>query len=249
MAGVTGVLILITVFAFLTQREIYQMLGKAGYPAAFIPGLSAGVLVSLGAYFAPRFNLDLLTVYGVAVALVAIVFLFQQPEQRRFASIAATIVGITLAPLMLGFLTQTVLLAGFGLTIWIIAVAKFADVGGLLVGMAIGRHKLAPKLSPKKTWEGLGGGIIASILIGMGSVALFPQYFPDAFTPWLAGFIAIPVALAGISADLFESCLKREAGVKDSGKLFPGIGGAFDLTDSFIFAAPIAFLCLRPVIG
>src|SRR5690606_37421657 len=126
---------------------------------------------------------------------------------------------------------------------------KFADVGGLLVGMAIGRHKLAPNLSPKKTWEGVIGGICFSIIAGTVAVIALPEYFPTGLTPVFAALIAAPLAVVGISADLFESCLKREARVMDSGRIFPGIGGAFVLTDSVLLAAPVAFLCLRPLLG
>lgn len=244
-----GVALLVAVFAFLTQREIYDLLGRIGAQASTGYGLAAGVLVSLGSYFAPLVNLDLATVFAGAVVLVVIAFLFQPLNSRLFRGIGATVFGITLGPLMLSFIMQIVLLGDFALGLWVIGAAKFADVGGLLVGMAIGRHKLAPNLSPNKTWEGVIGGVCFSILFGGLTVLFLPQFFPENLTPWLAALIALPVAVAGISADLFESALKREAKTKDAGNLFPGIGGAFDLTDSLLLAAPVGYLCLRPLLG
>src|SRR5690606_18073451 len=110
---------------------------------------------------------------------------------------------------------------------------------------AIGKHKFSPVLSPKKTWEGVIGGIIISIGVGVGFVALFGDYLPSAFTMAKAAIIAGPIAIAGIASDLLESALKREAGVKDSGAIIPGIGGAFDLSDSLILSAPLGYFLFR----
>ena len=124
------------------------------------------------------------------------------------------------------------------------AVAKCADVGGLLVGMKIGKTPLSV-ISPKKTYEGAAGGVVFSMLIGVILVALFPDFLPTGFSWWLAALIAIPVAVASIASDLVESAFKRQAGVKDSGKLIPGIGGAFDLSDSLILSAPLGYLLFK----
>ena len=83
------------------------------------------------------------------------------------------------------------------------------------------------------------------MLIGIILVRLFPDHLPDGFSWWLAGLIAIPVAVAAIASDLVESAFKRQAGVKDSGKLIPGIGGAFDLADSLILSAPLGYLLFK----
>lgn len=249
LLGTAGVVLLVAVFGFFTQHEIYRMLSKCGYQAAVTPGLVVGLFVSVAAYVGPRWQVDLAAIFGGAVAVLIITFLLEPPEKRRFTSIAATLFGVALAPFMLSFLTQIVLLANVALVLWVIGVAKFADVGGLLVGMAIGRHKLAPRLSPKKTWEGVIGGICFSVIVGAASVYWLPAHFPEGLTPLFAGIIAVPLAISGICADLFESALKREAQIKDSGRVFPGIGGAFDLTDSILLAAPVAYLCLRPLLG
>jgi phosphatidate cytidylyltransferase len=83
------------------------------------------------------------------------------------------------------------------------------------------------------------------MLIGIILMALFPDFLPDGFSWWLAALIAIPVAVASIASDLVESAFKRQAGVKDSGKLIPGIGGAFDLSDSLILSAPLGYLLFK----
>lgn len=247
--GEIGAVLLIATAALLTQWEIYQLLGKIGRRASVRLGCTLGLGISIGAYFAVPYHVELASVFALAVVIVVVAHLFQPVSERFFQRIGATVFGLALAPLLLGFFSLVLRLPhGMSLLVWIIAVAKFADVGGLLTGMAFGRTKLAPNLSPKKTREGAAGGVLWSVAIGAGSVALFPHLFPEALSPLLAGIIAIPVAIAGICSDLFESAVKREAGVKDSGKLIPGIGGAFDLTDSALLAAPVGYFLLARVI-
>jgi phosphatidate cytidylyltransferase len=133
------------------------------------------------------------------------------------------------------------------LTIWIVAVAKCTDVGGLLVGMQIGKTPLSV-ISPKKTYEGAIGGIAFAMLIGLFVLGVFNVYAPEGFTWWLSALMAIPVGIASIASDLVESAFKRQAGVKDSGNIIPGIGGVFDLTDSLILTAPLGYLLFKYLI-
>lgn len=245
--GQTGVILLVVVFALLTQYEIYKLLQAIGPRPHVGLGLAMGVLVSLGTFSGGPFGL--MEAYGVALVVLVLAFLPQLPAQRTFANIAATFFGVTFAPFMLGFLSEVVILAGVPTAIWLIGVTKFADVGGLLTGMAFGKHKLAPKLSPKKTWEGVIGGVASSILVSVLAVVIAPEAFPPQLTPLAAGLFAVPLAIAGISSDLFESAMKREAKTKDAGRLFPGIGGAFDLTDSLLLASPVGYALLRLILA
>jgi phosphatidate cytidylyltransferase len=131
---------------------------------------------------------------------------------------------------------------GIALFIWVIAVSKFCDVGALLSGMAFGKHKMAPIISPKKTWEGAVGGLVISGLVGASIAYGARSYMPAGFTALVAGAVAMPLAALAIVADLVESIIKRRATIKDSGTTIPGIGGMFDLTDSMILTAPAAYL-------
>jgi phosphatidate cytidylyltransferase len=127
------------------------------------------------------------------------------------------------------------------LCLWLIAVAKFCDVGALLTGLAIGKHKMAPVISPKKTWEGAIGGVLTSMGVGALGAWLARTQFPAGFTPLRGALIAAPVAAVGIVSDLVESVIKRRAASKDSGNVIPGIGGMFDLSDSLLLTAPVAY--------
>lgn len=132
---------------------------------------------------------------------------------------------------------------GAWLVLLMLTIAKFTDMGAYLVGSMIGKHKMAPKLSPGKTWEGFGGALLFALIAGYGIWFLAG----DALA-WLpVGHVAPLSLIAGVFAvagDLSESVLKRSLGVKDSGKLMPGIGGVLDLVDSMCFAAPVVYLYL-----
>jgi phosphatidate cytidylyltransferase len=136
---------------------------------------------------------------------------------------------------------------GLGLIVWVVAVAKFTDVGSFVLGSAIGRLKLAPKISPGKTWEGVFGGFVLAAVVGYLGVRFAPTYLPGWFTPMLGVLLALPLAAAAVLSDLSESALKRCAGVKDSGRCIPGIGGALDLVDSLLLAAPVAYYLFEDI--
>ena len=123
-----------------------------------------------------------------------------------------------------------------GLPVWLllaIGATWAADVGAYAIGSLAGRRKLAPRISPGKTWEGAFGGFGGAALAVLGIAALFGLGRPEAA---VAAITVGPVALAG---DLLESLLKRRAGVKDSGALFPGHGGLLDRVDSLLLVAPL----------
>lgn len=118
-----------------------------------------------------------------------------------------------------------------------------ADSGAYIFGRALGRHKLAPKVSPGKTWEGLVGGLITSAIISW----LFGRYAPLEAAPLDLLACSVIAALASVLGDLTESMFKREAGIKDSGHLIPGHGGILDRIDSLTAAVPV-FACLMLLI-
>ena len=125
---------------------------------------------------------------------------------------------------------------------WVIFFATIvvaADVGAYFAGSRLGKHKLAPAISPGKTWEGVYGALVCSAIIGLAG-----GWIAHAQTGLLVGVIALALVTVAFSivGDLFESLIKRHAGVKDSGTLFPGHGGLFDRMDSIVAALPVFVL-------
>ena len=112
------------------------------------------------------------------------------------------------------------------------------DVFAYLTGIAIGKHKMAPRISPKKSWEGFAGGVVGAV--GMGALGSFVVGGPLGM--WL-GLSAV-VAITSVFGDLVESMFKREAGIKDSGKIMPGHGGVLDRFDALLISSPFAFVYL-----
>jgi phosphatidate cytidylyltransferase len=123
--------------------------------------------------------------------------------------------------------------SGLGWVLWLFAVVWSTDVGAYVAGRLIGGPKLAPSVSPNKTWAGLGGGMVAAVLVALMAVLWGGGRPPDAL-------VVASAALAVVSqaGDLTESALKRRFGVKDAGQLIPGHGGALDRLDGMLFAAP-----------
>ncbi len=179
------------------------------------------------------------------VALMLLVFILAVMEYRYVASHKPSpkyihIFGIIYlaVPLFLGIWLRTTEDGVF----WFLAVLAtnwMTDIGAYLVGRKFGRTPLAPKISPKKTWEGFIGGLISGFATIMALVAIF--HSPISAVTWLLGFL---VPLATSAGDLIESKFKRYYGVKDSGFLLPGHGGILDRIDGTLLAIPVAVLII-----
>ena len=129
------------------------------------------------------------------------------------------------------------------LLLFAFAVVALADVGGYVAGNLFGKHKLAPLVSPGKTWEGFFGGILLQCIL----IASMASFMPEKITTVMLVALVIPVSLYSVLGDLFESMIKRHSGVKDSGSLLPGHGGVLDRLDSLCGAAPVFVLGLLMV--
>jgi len=128
-----------------------------------------------------------------------------------------------------------------------VLVTKFSDTGAYAVGSLIGRHKMIPRVSPGKTWEGFGGAIFLSTVSSLLFVQIFGAHM-FGMNSMHALILGVVLSSTAVIGDLIESLFKREAGLKDSGHFFPGIGGILDLLDSLLFNAPIMYIYLRHIL-
>ena len=276
---------LVMLSACVCLYELRVMLGKVGYALPF-PALAAltvvwfavaylglsGVGETMGTTIALLLALPLVFVAGVIALFFTVALDARVPRPMETAALA--VAAFVYIPVMLSFflpiamvqppgVAETDHAAGIFAAFALVLVTKLADTGGYFVGTAIGRHKMCPRLSPGKSWEGTAGGYLFS-LVGAGCVIAAAHVWPEArclaivralaaSVPailWLLLTVAAVVTV-GICGDLLESLFKRQCGVKDSSALFPAMGGFFDTFDSVIFApaTAIIMIALGAVLG
>jgi phosphatidate cytidylyltransferase len=198
--------------------------------------ISGAILIALTVafvWFAPPIGFE---AFALVVAVGAIVELL-----RLVNLIVAIPMAIVYVALPLAALVQIRLLAGPAAVFLILLTIMVSDTAQYYIGRAIGRRPLAPRISPKKTVEGAAGGFACGTLL---FVLLGARWAPQ--MPWLARVaVGLAIVAVGIAGDLFESYLKRRAGVKDSSALIPGHGGVLDRIDALLFAAPVYYLALK----
>ena len=207
------------------------------------------VLIALGVLFGVNFQWPDRTaaIFGILSLGLLVYCTFLRPVEQVMADAATSIfcllyVGFTLIALP----TLHEEPNGPSLVAFLLCVVWVGDIAALYVGRAWGRHKLAPRLSPNKTWEGSIGSVAGSVLMAgalLGLTELLQQWdsailsYPGDYWYWL--ILAVVVNAAAQVGDLAESALKRSAGVKDSGNLLPGHGGVLDRIDALLLAAPV----------
>jgi len=175
---------------------------------------------------------------------------FSKSNTAGILAISTTLFGLMYVPWLLNFIQKINFFPnvdGHYYLLYFVVITKFSDTGAYSVGSLIGKHKMIPRISPGKTWEGFGGAIAVSTLVSLLFVHFLGHKMPG--MNWIhATILGIALGISAVIGDLIESLFKREVGVKDSGKLFPGIGGILDLLDSLLFNAPIMYLYLRHVL-
>ncbi|MCX6935735.1 MAG: phosphatidate cytidylyltransferase [Verrucomicrobia bacterium] len=247
-----GVFLLIAIVGLAAQREFYLSQRTAGRTVFLKTGLLAGALLYGATFFSvvsPQGRFP--TAFSGEAILVLLVILgalsrrvFEPRIDGATVAMALTLFGFFYVPYLLNYATKILYCVpdakGVGLLVYAVAVTKFTDVGAYVAGALLGRHKLSPVISPKKTWEGLGGGLILALVTSLTLIHYFPESLGSlrGVHGWILG-----IGLAGVSVigDLGESVVKRDARVKDSGQFLPGIGGALDLVDSLLFSLPVFY--------
>lgn len=250
-----GAIALITLISTLALYEFYKLAEHFGAKPRLVLGLALGtMLIPFFFYAAEKDPAGTELRVPVLLYVAGLVFLFGlylMAKQRIPAWLKglSTLFGVLYIPLMVSFYALLAGLQGMDgvwLCVWVVLAAKFTDIGGLLFGCKFGKHKLAPSVSPNKTWEGVFGGVALSMLGSAGLIWVFNSCGVwagnIAFAPWMAAIGALPISGVSVVSDLVESAFKRQAGDKDSGSTIPGIGGALDLLDSLIFVAPVGYI-------
>jgi phosphatidate cytidylyltransferase len=246
-------IVAIVAVSVLTLREFYRLMAAAGSEPFQKLGMLFGALITLAPWTQAQFGLPAHPLLAMATVVFAVRVLSERAPEKRVEALSSTLFGLVYVSLLLQYLVRIVTPVAMDsvlpegrliLCLWVVAVAKFCDVGALLTGLAIGRHPMAPQISPNKTWEGAVGGVATAAGVGALVAWLGRSCLPAAMSPAHAALIAVPLAVIAIVSDLLESVFKRRAVLKDSGGVVPGIGGVFDLSDSLILAAPVGYFLL-----
>lgn len=259
--------VVIALISVVGQLEFYAMMDKAGIPVYRVVGAICGTILITATYFTAGPAPGQMTAgykwdNVVLLASLIAVFVRQFPQKlnpKPIETIGGTLMGILYVPFLLNYITRLAFgwtgtdnamnmgETGRALVLYLIIVVKVTDVGAFFAGTSFGRHKLFPRISPGKTWEGFMGGVVFAVAASLfiykiygGRFGGIEFHFDDAI------ILGVLLAVAGMVGDLFESLVKRAANVKDSGALFPGMGGLLDVIDSLLFGAPIlyGYVCL-----
>jgi phosphatidate cytidylyltransferase len=241
--------------------EFYDLARKIGLPCYKGWGIFGGLLLMVATFFyisplfaapvSPAEANDFETSFLILFVLGLCVRQFvSKSNPEAITAIATTLFGLMYVPWLLNFIQKINFYPGVDGRFYVlhfILVTKFSDLGAYVTGSLIGRHKMIPRISPGKTWEGFAGAIVVSTLVSIGYMKIAADKLPQ-LTLVHAIVLGIILSSTAVIGDLIESLFKREAGLKDSGRLFPGIGGILDLMDSLLFNAPLMYLYLRHVL-
>ncbi len=240
--GGTALFLGVLIVAGLAAYEFYHLMGQGGHRPLKIVGIATALLFVCSVQFTTR-----ILIPGLLVAVVASIVWFAVEHLRDRAALGdskrnllrdwlLTFVGAIYAG---GLLCHVVLLRSLDRGDALLAIVVFGtaacDSGAYLIGSRLGRHKFAPRISPKKTWEGTIGGFLLSV----GVVVLSSWLFDLQVLP--AAGMGVLIAVSVIGGDLVESIIKRSVGAKDSGAWIPEQGGVLDVIDGFMFAVVVTY--------
>ncbi|WP_269757600.1 phosphatidate cytidylyltransferase [Actinomadura violacea] len=232
-------LAVMVVFLFLGMRELTDAFKSRGIRVPFIPVATGMVATPVVSYvWGP-------TAVVAAVSLTVLsMMLIRMMEGAdgyvRDVSAGAFVAGYLV---LMGGIVALLMAPGDGddRTVIFIATTVASDIGGYFAGTFLGKHKLAPTISPKKTWEGVTGSAITCMIVGGWLVS----WLLDGGHAWQGALVGLAAVVTATGGDLIESMIKRDLGIKDMGTLLPGHGGVMDRLDSLVATAPVVWLLLE----
>jgi phosphatidate cytidylyltransferase len=232
--------IVVAIAVILGARELVRAFAARSIVVSFNGLTVASIGLSYAAWVGGVAGLAIAT--AIAIPLLLIRALLQGPE-GFVAKATATTFSLLYLPFLAGFL---ILLArpstGFQRVMTFMVLVGCNDTFGYIVGVLLGKHPLVPKISPKKTWEGLAGSLVFTMIGG----ALAFEYIMDMHW-WIGLTVGLMIVFTATCGDLIESAMKRDLSLKDMGTLLPGHGGMLDRLDSVVLSAPAMWLALELV--
>ncbi len=233
--------ILIALLIIPGQFELSR-LASAKNLKIFLPiSITTSILFATSRYLQQLIEFPPETYLSLLAAFVLLALLIYQYKSHGTSGVLANCGANYFSILYMGLLSSFCVAIRIEFGLWpllmYVFVVKSADIGAYSIGTLFGRHKFSPKISPGKTWEGMGGAVAAAVIVAIG-FALICDIMPW----WSAVIFGLGSAFVGQLGDLAESMIKRDAEQKDSGDNVPGFGGVLDIVDSPLAAAPFAYL-------
>lgn len=229
----------VTLFIFIGLYEFFYMVEKKEVRLFKPFGLLVGVFIPITIYYRVSIKEGWQFLFVViGLFLLFLLELTKKETHQTILSISATVFGIIYISWCFSFLLKIRQLPeGALLTGFLLAVTKSSDIGAYLLGKKYGKTRLLERVSPKKTFEGALGGLLTALAVG-----LIFSFFITSLSFLEKFFLIMILAIVSQLGDLFESLIKRDCEVKDSGRILPGMGGILDVIDSIIFTAPTFYL-------
>jgi phosphatidate cytidylyltransferase len=236
-----GWLVMLAIFIPIATYEVVRRLREAGYALPLIPLLLGGQAIIWLSFYGPSGPLG---AYGGTIVICMIWRLVGQGIREApvnyLRDISATVLLATWVPLFASFSALLIFQDHGGPRAFtVIVTVVFADIGGYIAGVLFGKHLMVPAISPKKSWEGLGG----SLLFGVGAAVLSVTFLMDR-PAWVGVPLGLMLVITGVLGDLVESQVKRDLGIKDMGTLLPGHGGVMDRIDAMLPSAVAGWIVL-----
>lgn len=232
--------------------EVSRAVARKDMHAETVPIVIGTALIIIGGYFvtanpalgiSPMTFIVSLLVFTVLASIIA--RLFRGPAEGFIRDIAASALIIAYIPLIGVFVALLLSPDDGPQRIWAILICVVAsDIGAYAIGVLLGRHKMAPNISPSKTWEGFAGGVVFSMALGVASAVWVLQV-----DWWIGVVFGAVVSVFATVGDLAESLIKRDAGIKDMSNWLPGHGGVMDRLDSMLMAFPVGWFVLNLAMG
>jgi phosphatidate cytidylyltransferase len=220
---------------------LWELRNVLGASAARLPAapLAVGAVAMIGgAYYGGP---DVLLMVLAATVLTTVVWRMPQGQHGFVRDITASVFCLVYVPFLASFVSLLLASAdGVDRVLSFIAVTIASDIGGYAVGVLVGRHPMAPAISPKKSWEGFAGSVLTSMAVGVLCVVVLLSG-----TWWVGLVLGAIAAVAATVGDLAESMMKRDLGVKDMSNVLPGHGGMMDRLDSLLATVPVVWLVLH----
>ena len=229
--------IVIAIWGILAVLEFYRITAVTRVKTLAFLGIVWTILFIVSPHFDYDFLIPLLLTS--ALVLSTGLLLFREQRDGAFVNWAWTMAGILYVGWLLSYLVALRLDAGRNWVFFVLLVTIASDSAAFFVGRALGKHHMAPRISPHKTWEGAVAGVCGAIIVSLLFTLQTPLALPLSYG--LAILLGFLVSVFGQLGDLVESLLKRHTGVKESGKLMPGHGGLLDRMDSVIFAGIVVY--------